>query len=348
MSSQDARPGPIRPGAIRLGAIRLATRGSPLARWQAARVAALLEAGGGPDARGCEVVVVETTGDRLADVPVSRLGGQGAFVVEIQRAVLDGRADIAVHSAKDLPSTTPAGLVLACVPERADPRDALVGSRLADLGPGARVATGSVRRRAQLAWLRPDLTFTELRGNMATRLERAAADGAGVVAVAALQRLGLTDAIAEVLDTGTLLPQVAQGALAVECRADDAEIRALLAGIDDPVAHAAVTAERAFLAEMGGGCTLPVGALATPSGFGAGADRVEPVAPGETAPGGMVLEGLLASRDGRILLRRRLSGPDPAELGRRLASDLLDHGGRVLDDWDLVGDAVPTAGDTSS
>ena len=131
------------------------------------------------------------------------------------------------------------------------------------------MATGSVRRRAQLAWLRPDLTFVELRGNMATRLERAAGEGAGVVAVAALDRLGLTGQIAEVLETGTLLPQVAQGALAVECRADDDEVRRVLGAIDDAVAHRAVTAERAFLAALGGGCTLPVGALATPSGFAA-------------------------------------------------------------------------------
>jgi hydroxymethylbilane synthase len=295
--------------------------------WQAHRVAELLEArspGARSDHPTCEIVVIETTGDRLADVPVHRIGGQGAFVTEVQTAVLDGRADIAVHSAKDLPSLTPRGLVLACVPERADPRDALVGSRLAELRPGAPVATGSVRRRAQLAWLRPDLTFVELRGNMATRLEKAVAVGAGVVAVAALERLGRQDEIAEVLDTGTLLPQVAQGALAVECRADDDQVREVLDGIDDAVAHRAVRAERAFLGALGGGCTLPIGALATPSGFGPA-----------TEDGELSLEGLLASRDGRILLRRRCSDDDPVELGRRLAADLLDHGGLVLDDWSV-------------
>jgi hydroxymethylbilane synthase len=377
--------GPGRPGP----AIRLATRGSPLARWQAARVAGLLDAAAG--APVCQILVIDTTGDRLAEVPIEQIGGQGVFVKEIQAAVLEGRADVAVHSAKDLPSITPAGLVLAAIPERVDPRDAVVGSRLADLGVGATVATGSVRRRAQLAWLRPDLTFVELRGNMATRLERARAAGAGLVAVAALERLGLRDQIAEILDTVTCLPQVAQGALAVECRVDDADTRRALAAIDDPVAHAAVTAERAFLAEMGGGCTLPVGALATPCGFDlpptdrsvstdrsaiggrpARADRLledndpattgHPTATGNrAAPGAtgdpattgdpaisdrpgtaadrptLVLDGLLAGRDGRILLRRRLSGDDPTDLGRRLAVDLLDHGGRVLDDWDLVG-----------
>ncbi len=324
--------------ATRAGAgarLRLATRGSPLARWQAARVAELL--GALPGAPTCELVVLRTTGDRHADVPVERLGGQGAFVTEIQTAVLDGRADIAVHSAKDLPSTTPPGLQLACVPERADPRDALVGARLDDLRPGARLATGSVRRRAQLAWLRPDLTFVELRGNMATRLERAESEGAGVVAVAALDRLALTGHIAEVLDTGTLLPQVAQGALAVECRTDDAETRRLLGQIDDSVAHRAVSAERAFLAALGSGCTLPVGALASPSGYGrGGGDAGRPSAAETAATGDLTLEGMVASRDGRILLRRRVTGGDPLALGRRLASDLLDHGGRMLDDWDPV------------
>jgi len=316
----DRRPG----GGER--PLRLATRGSPLARWQATRVASLLAAA--PDGAPCEVVVVQTTGDRLADLPVGRLGGQGAFVAEVEAAVLDGRADLAVHSAKDLRPVPPEGLVLACVPERGDPRDALVGSALAALAPGARVATGSARRRAQLAWLRPDLTFVELRGNIATRLRRGEEEGAAVVAVAALDRLGLSDRIAEALDPRLVLPQVAQGALAVECRVEDEELRGLLGAIDDPVAHAAVAAERAFLASLGGGCTLPVGALGTPSG-----------GPSDTPSGGpggdgrLALDGVLASRDGRMVLRRRAEGDEPVELGQRLAADLLGHGGAVLEDW---------------
>jgi hydroxymethylbilane synthase len=299
--------------------LRLATRGSPLALWQANRVAELLMAL--PDAPRCEPVVVQTTGDALAGVPVSQLGAQGAFVKEVQLALLDGRADVAVHSAKDLPSATPPGLVLACVPERADPRDALVGSTLEGLSTGALVATGSVRRRAQLAWLRPDLTFCDLRGNMATRLERAREIGAGVLALAALERLGLTAPVTEVLDPRTLLPQVGQGALAVECRQDDDEVRLMLSAVDDDAAHVAVLAERAFLGSLGGGCTLPLGALAVLADGGAE----------------LVLDGFLASRDGRILLRRRLTGPrsDPRGLGARLAAVLLDDcGGRSLDDWD--------------
>jgi hydroxymethylbilane synthase len=305
-------------------------------------VAGLLRAlPGGPE---CEVLLVQTTGDRSADVPIEQLGGLGAFVGEVQAAVLDGRADIAVHSAKDLPSVTPDGLVLACVPERADPRDALVGSRLADLGAGARVATGSVRRKAQLARVRPDLTFVELRGNMATRLEKSRKVGAGVVAVAALDRLGLAGEMAEILDTGILLPQVAQGALAVECRADDVETRTLLEAIDDPVAHRAVRAERAFLAELGGGCSLPVGALATPSGAAVAGAGDGPAIDDD----GFSLEGLLASRDGRTVLRRTATGSDPAELGRRLAADLLDHGGLGLDDWGPVSPVGPLEGPARS
>jgi hydroxymethylbilane synthase len=299
--------------------LRLATRGSALALWQANRVAALLAEL--PGAPRCELVVVQTTGDALAGVPVSQLGAQGAFVKEVQLALLDGRADLAVHSAKDLPSATPPGLVLASVPERADPRDAIVGSTLDDLTTGATVATGSVRRRAQLAWLRPDLTFCDLRGNIATRLERAREVDAGVLALAALERLGLTAHVAEVFDPGTLLPQVGQGALGVECRQDDGDVFSLLEAIDDHVAHTAVLAERSFLAALGGGCTLPLGALAVVA-----------------APGGdLVLDGFLASRDGRILLRRQVTGAlsDPVALGTRLSHVLLDEcGGRSLDDWD--------------
>ncbi len=305
--------------------LRLATRGSPLALWQTRRVAELLCAL--PAAPLCETVVVQTTGDALAVVPVAQLGAQGAFVKEVQLAVLEGRADLAVHSAKDLPSATPPGLVLACVPERADPRDALVGSTLEGLPTGATVATGSVRRRAQLAWLRPDLTFCDLRGNMATRLERARQVGAGVLALAALERLDLAAHVTDVLDPRTLLPQVGQGALAVECRQGDHAVLELLDAVDDRAAHAAVLAERAFLGALGGGCTLPLGALAVPVEAGAQ----------------LAIDGLLASRDGRILLRQRLTGPvsEPAALGIRLGRVLLDDcGGRSLDDW-----ADPGTGD---
>src|SRR5439155_21368206 len=234
--------------------LRAATRGSPLARLQTELVAELL----GPDVT-VEPVVVETAGDRQSDVPISQLGRRGVFVKEVQQAVLDGRADIAVHSAKDLQSTPTPGLVIAAVPEREDARDALVGLALDRIPTGGRVATGSVRRRAQLACARPDLTFAELRGNIDTRLEKAANHHAIVVAAAALRRLGRDGRIAQVLAVDIVLPQVAQGALAVECREDDAATIELLATIEHRTPRRAVDAERSFLAALGGGCDLPVG-----------------------------------------------------------------------------------------
>ena len=283
--------------------LRAATRGSRLARLQTDLVAELL----GVDV---ESVVVDTTGDKRTDVPIWELGGRGVFVKEVQAAVLDGRADFAVHSAKDLPSSTADGLVIACVPKRADARDALVGRRLDALRPGARIATGSTRRRAQLAWLRPDLTFAGLRGNMETRLSKAKDFAAIVVAAAALERLGRGSEITEVLPTGVMVPQVGQGALAVECRADDDETRAALAAIEHGPSRRAVDAERAWLAEVGGGCDLPVGAHATVDDDGR-----------------ITLSAMIGTPDGRVVLRDRDSGDDPVELGRRLARHLLDDAG---------------------
>lgn len=292
--------------------IRLATRRSPLARWQAARVAALLRAL--PGAPAVDVVPVETTGDRLSTVPLASIGGQGVFVTEVQQAVQRGDADVAVHSAKDLPAATPEGLVVAAVPERGDPRDALVGGRLGTLGPGALVATGSPRRRAQLAAARPDLRFAELRGNIATRLAQVGQVDAVVVAVAALQRLGVADRADDVLAPSVVLPQVAQGALAVECRSADTELVGLLAAIDDPVARRAVEAERAFLAAAGGGCRAPLGALAS-----------VPVAGGP-----LVLQAMVASGDGHVVLRCRVAGDDPHALGAAAYEDLVRHRGASL------------------
>jgi hydroxymethylbilane synthase len=310
------------------GPLRVATRGSALARWQAERVAHLLPG-------DAELVIVQTTGDQRADEPVHRMGGTGVFVKEVQQAVLDGRADVAVHSAKDLPAETPDGLLLAAVPERADARDALVGSTLAALPTGGVVATGSVRRRAQLAALRPDLGFAELRGNMQTRLDKASGFDAIVVAAAALDRLELSDRIAERLSFADMLPQVAQGALAVECRADDDATRALLIAIDDADAHLAVTAERAFLAQLGGGCSLPVGAHARVAESADGVERLgrsasdeAPLAvptrgDGDASARTIAIEGLIASDDGRRINRTVEVGADPEQTGRTLAAHLL-------------------------
>jgi hydroxymethylbilane synthase len=300
--------------------LRIATRSSPLARLQAETVAARLTALArdrsiGPAGRlrplRVELCFVDTTGDRRLDLPIAALGGSGAFVAEVTRVLLEGGADLAVHSAKDLPaSPRDEQCCIGAFPVRSDPLDALVGSTLAGLAPGAVVATGSVRRRAQLAHVRPDLRFMELRGNIGTRLSRVPHGGAIVVASAALERLGLDAEIAEHLPVSTMLPQVGQGALAVECRTDDAEVRELLAAIDDDSVRRAVTAERAFLAALGGGCDLPVGALAT------------------LAPEGWIrLECLIASEDGAVVLRRHGSGRDPTALGRKLATELLSADG---------------------
>lgn len=305
--------------------LRAATRGSELAQWQASHVASLLEAAH-PGLK-VDLITVETAGDRRRDVPLWEVGGQGIFVKEVQAAVLDGAADFAVHSAKDLTSVTAPGLVLAAVPRRADPRDALVGSTFESLPVGARVATGSVRRRAQLAWLRPDLTFAGLRGNIGTRLQRTAEHDAVVIAMAALARLDLLDRLAETVgaweafEPSVMLPQVGQGALAAECRADDEATLTLLGAVEDGASRRAVDAERAFLAHLGGGCDLPVGAFA------------------QDEAGSLHVEGLIASADGRVLLRHALRGPtgDPAGLGTRLAEELLERGGAsVLESRDAA------------
>ncbi|MGH9297308.1 MAG: hydroxymethylbilane synthase [Acidimicrobiales bacterium] len=312
--------------------IRLATRGSELALVQARAIVAALAALDEPVR--AEILVVETKGDRRQDVPIHSVGGQGIFVKEVEAAVLDGRAEFAVHSAKDLPAGDgESALEILAVPPRGDPRDALVGCSLARLAPGARVATGSVRRRAQLAWLRPDLTFTELRGNMATRLSRVPEGGAVVTAHVALERLGRKSEADEVLSTVLMLPQVGQGALAVCGRPDRGELAELVAQIDDAPSHIALVAERAYLRAVGGGCDLPVGAYA----------EVE-------RDGTVRIEAMLASLDGHTVIRRSLGpsysrdgqpssgaggegGSYVRELGEAVARLVLEEsgGGELLD-----------------
>jgi hydroxymethylbilane synthase len=264
-----------------------------------------------------EMVVVRTEGDRRAEEPLEQIGGQGAFVKEIQQAVLDGRADVAVHSAKDLPPVTPEGLVLAAVPERGDVRDALVGSTLAGLAPGARVATGAPRRRAQLANLRPDLCFVPARGNIETRVAKATSGAvdAVVVAAVALDRLSMSSQAAEVLAPLAVLPQIGQGAIALECRADDADLVALLRAADHDQSHRCVTAERALLASLGASCALPVGGWAY--------ERAD----------GMHLRAMVASADGQIVLHAHETGTEPAALGAGVAVALLQRWGAA----DLLG-----------
>ncbi len=292
--------------------MRIGTRGSALAVAQAERVAARIAARAGATV---ELVIIRTTGDRLADASLVDAGGQGLFTKEIEDALREGRVDAAVHSLKDLPTELPAGLVLGAVPEREDPSDALVaapGATLATLARGARVGTSSPRRRAQLLAARRDLEIVEIRGNVPTRLERQARGDvdAVVLARAGLVRLGLEARIAEVIATSTMLPAPGQGAIAVEIRDDDRSARAVCEAIDDAGARAATTAERALLAALGGGCRLPVGALAVRDGV-----RLR-------------LRACVAELDGESLLIDEESGypADPEAIGRRLAERLLARG----------------------
>ncbi len=305
-----------------MGTIRLATRGSPLALRQTEIVSELLRRAD-PGVQ-VEPVVVRTRGDQDASSPLDQIGGQGVFVTEVETAVAGGRADAAVHSAKDMTSTMGDHLVLGAVPPRADPRDGLVGCTLADLPAGGLVATGSARRRAQLAYLRPDLVFTQLRGNMARRLA-VGEDGsvsAVVVAVAALERLGWEARLSDVLDPLDVLPQAGQGAIAVQCRAGDEGTRLMLGAIDHEPSHRALRAERAVLAALGGSCTVPVGAFAEAVATGAGAS--------------LRVSGLMASGDGRTVIRMALRGDDPEAVGTEVARALLEGGGAAIEDFGVV------------
>ena len=270
----------------------------------------------------------------MRPAPLDQIGGQGVFVTEVEAAVADGRADAAVHSAKDMPSTMAPHLVLAAVPPRADARDGLVGCTLAALPPGALVATGSARRRAQLAYLRPDLVFTELRGNMARRVA-VGEDGsvsAVVVAVAAMERLGWESRLSDVLDPIDLLPQAGQGAIAVQCRADDDDTRRLLAAID----HEPTPPGPARRAGRAG--RRWAGAARCRSGR-------SPRRSTRAAPT-LRVSGLVASGDGRTVIRLTRRGDDPEALGAALARALLEGGGAAIDGFDtargpLSGDAAP-------
>jgi hydroxymethylbilane synthase len=290
--------------------LRLGTRGSALALRQAGTVAAALEHRGA----SVEVVAIRTSGDAHTGSLLAA-GGKGLFVKEIEEALLDGRVDLAVHSLKDVPASLPDGLALAATPVRGDARDALVSDvprALADLPAGARVGTSSLRRRAQLLARRPDLAVVELRGNVDTRLRKLAegAVDAVVLAVAGLARLGLAPAGAVALAPEEMLPAIGQGALALEARAGDAAVHALLRTLDDPDSAAAAAAERAFLTAVGGDCRTPLAAYATVRG------------------GWLLVRALVAESDGSRVLADALSGPAAAaaELGARLAEALLARG----------------------
>jgi hydroxymethylbilane synthase len=292
--------------------IRIGTRGSALALWQAEHVRARLVA------LGQEVAlrVITTTGDRLLDRRLQTVGGKGAFLKEIEEAMQRGEVDLAVHSLKDVPTALPEGLALCAVLERADPRDALVsaGVRLADLPAGARVGTSSLRRQAQLRALRPDLVLTDLRGNVDTRIRRVREGrfDAILLAMAGLTRLGRAGEATEALDPRSFVPAPGQGTIALECRADDRRVRDAVAPLEHAPSARAAAAERAFLAGLGGGCNVPLGAHA----FAAEED--------------LELVAFVSSPDGHDLLRGERSGSDPLALGRALAEDLLARGASRL------------------
>jgi len=299
------------------GALRLGTRRSPLAMIQSRLVADAITARTG---RAVELVQVTTHGDSSTE-PLTQIGGTGVFVNALREALLAGEVDLAVHSLKDLPTAQPEQILLAAIPLREDPRDALVardGLTLGELPTGSRVGTGSPRRAAQLRALGLGLEVVAVRGNVDTRIGLVSGGelDAVVLARAGLARLGRLDAVTEVIDPIQMLPAPGQGALAVECRGDAAELVAAIGLLDDTSTRCAVTAERALLAALEAGCTAPVGALATVA-----ADSVS-------------LEAVAAATDGSVVLRRRLAGSagDPTSLGRELARLLLDDGAAELVD----------------
>jgi hydroxymethylbilane synthase len=292
----------------------IGSRGSQLALWQAHYVRERLEARGAE----CSIEIIKTTGDKISDVPLAKVGTKGLFTKEIEEALLDGRIDLAVHSLKDLPTELPDGLAISAIPQREDPRDALVGAKLAELATGAKVGTSSLRRVAQLRALRLDLAVESVRGNVDTRL-RKLGEGqydALVMAAAGLRRLGWEVRIAEYLPIDVMCPAVGQGALAIETRQEDAAASAC-ERLDDAAARFAVEAERAFLATLGGGCQVPIGAYGRVAG-----DRLDLVA-------------IVASPDGARLIRNNAGGPaaERVRIGEDLGRRLLDAGAReILDE----------------
>lgn len=295
--------------------LRLATRGSLLALAQSGQIARRVEERLGVTV---ELVTVRTSGDRLADVSLAKVGGKGLFVKEIEEALLDGRADLAVHSAKDLPAHIADGLALAAFPERGDPRDALVArdgaSSLLALPQGARIGTGSARRSAQLRALRPDFEILPLRGNVTTRLERLAEGrfDAVILACAGLDRLDLGARIHERIAPELLLPAPGQGVLAIEARAEDS-LADDLGALDDAASARAITAERAFLAHLGGDCNVPLAAYAETQ-----------------ADGSLRLRGMIASLDGAHVASADASGRDAAQLGVAVAKSVIAKGGAAI------------------
>lgn len=297
--------------------IRIGTRASLLATTQSTWVMNQIKAQY-PES-SVELVKIVTKGDKILDVPLAKVGGKGLFVKEIEEALLSREVDLAVHSMKDVPSELPDELHLGIIPEREDPRDAFISNSCAkvqELAAGARVGTSSLRRRAQLAALRPDLVIEDLRGNLDTRL-RKLDEGlyeAIILAAAGLNRLGMSDRATDYFQPADMLPAVGQGALGIELRRADDELLAGLGFLNNQITTLAIRAERSFLFRLEGGCQVPIGAFAEIEG-----DRIN-------------MTGLIASEDGSEILKRSRTGPttDPETLGAGLAEELLDLGGREI------------------
>jgi hydroxymethylbilane synthase len=290
--------------------IVIGSRGSQLALWQARHIAACLKDLGAET----RIEIIRTTGDRIQDVPLAQVGGKGLFTKEIEEALLAGTIDLAVHSLKDMPTALPAGLTLAAIPPREDPRDALIGRPLSELGAGDRIGTSSLRRAAQLLALGRGLVTENLRGNVDTRLRKLDQGqyASIVLAAAGLRRLGWADRICELLDPAIMCPAAGQGALAIETRADGGSTYQIASQLNDPATSAAVTAERSLLALLEGGCQVPIGAHA----------RLD---------GSMLhLQAIVASPDGSRMVRDQASGTDPVTLGRELGERLLSAGAREI------------------
>jgi hydroxymethylbilane synthase len=293
--------------------LRIGSRGSQLALWQANHISRLL---GG---RGHDVAIeiIHTTGDKITDVALAKVGTKGMFTKEIEEDLAAGRVDLAVHSLKDLPTELPGGFEIAAITERQDPRDAFCSrrySKIEDLPKGARVGTSSLRRQAQLKAIRPDLDIHPLRGNVDTRLRKLEQGeyDAIILASAGLMRLGKTEWIKQIILAEVMCPAAGQGALGIEIRKGDAKTRDLLTFLDDPKARAATTCERALLNRLGGGCQVPIGAFATVN------------------TGSLHLVSMVADPDGSKLLRDSREGSDPEKLGKAAGTALLARGGAQI------------------
>ncbi|HLZ43661.1 MAG TPA: hydroxymethylbilane synthase [Candidatus Sulfotelmatobacter sp.] len=305
--------------------LRIGSRGSQLALWQANHISALLRARG----HEIEIEIIHTTGDKITDVALAKVGTKGMFTKEIEEALAAGRVDLAVHSLKDLPTELPAGFEIVAITKREDPRDAFCSrhyAKIKDLPHGARVGTSSLRRQAQLKAIRPDLDIHPLRGNVDTRLRKLEHGeyDAIILASAGLNRLGKTEWIKQIISAEIMCPAAGQGALGIEIREGDAKTRDLLQFLNDPNARAATTCERALLNRLGGGCQVPIGAFA------------------EMNHGKLHLESIVADPDGSKVLRDSRDGADPEKLGNEAGASLLARGGdQILEAVYGRGLAVP-------